>query len=343
MVGGVNLMGPDVVRKLVDAGHEVLSYHSAAHERDLPAVVRHIHGARHELERFREVFREWRPTVAVHMAAQIERQAGSFVHAFDGIAERTVAISSSDVYRAYGRINLTEPGPPDPLPLTEGSPLREKLFPYRSEPPRATDDPDAWMDEYDKIVVEGVIRSAAIPSTILRLGGVYGPRTYRYYPYLRRMLEGRPAIVLDAAWARWRGTHAYSENVADAIVLAATDERAAGRVYNAGSEETLSVAELLECIAQVAGWSGRILAVPADELPEVLREQGGLDQHFVLDTTRIRTELGYREGVDLMEALRRTVEWMRLHSPARDDRHPLLQRKTDYAAEDAVIARHAGA
>ncbi len=340
VVGGVNLMGPDVVRKLVDADHDVLSYHSAAHERELPAAVRHLHGQRDELERFRDAFREWRPTVALHMAAQTERQARSFVRAFEGLAERTVAISSSDVYRAYGRVNLTEPGPPDPLPLTEDSPLREKLYPYRSEPPRSASDPDAWMDEYDKIVVERVIRSASMPGTILRLGGVHGPRTYRYYVYVRRMVERRPAIVLDAAWAGWRGTQAYSENVADAIVLAASDERAAGRVYNVGNEEALSVAELLELIAQVAGWSGRILAVPADELPEALREHGSLDQDFVLETTRLRTELGYREHVDLRESLRRTVEWMRLHPPAPDDRHPLLQQKTDYAAEDAVIARH---
>jgi nucleoside-diphosphate-sugar epimerase len=334
-------MGPDVVRKLVDAGHEVLSYHSAAHERELPAAVKHLHGRRDELESFRYAFREWHPHVAVHMAALTERHARSFAQAFEGIAERTVVVSSSDVYLAYGRVNLTEPGPPERVPLTEESPLRQRLYPYRTDPPRAADDAEAWMDDYDKIVVERIIcSSATTPSTILRLGGVHGPRTYRYYPYLRRMLEGRPAIVLDAAWARWRGTQAYSENVADAVVLAITEERAAGRVYNVGNEEALSVHELLLRIAQVAGWSGRILALPAGELPEVLREGGGLDQDFVLETARIRTELGYRERVDLMEGLRRMVEWMRGHPPAQGDRHPLLQRPTDYVAEDEVIARH---
>lgn len=339
VVGGVNFMGPDVVRKLVDAGNEVLSYHSARHERELPLAVGHLHGERDELERHRDAFREWRPTVALHMAAQTERQARSFVRAFDGLTERTVVISSSDVYRAYGRINLTEPGPPDPLPLIEDAPLREKLYPYRTEPPRPAGDPDAWMDEYDKILVERVVQSAPMPSTILRLGGVHGPRTYRFYPYLRRMLEERPAIVLDSAWARWRGTHAYSENVADAVVLVTANERAAGRVYNVGSADALSTGEVLELIAKACGWSGRILALPADELPEPLREGGGLDQDFVLDTNRIRSELGYRERVDLVEGLHRTVEWMRLHPPAPDDRHPLLRRPTDYAAEDAVIAR----
>jgi len=344
VVGGVNFMGPDVVRKLVDAGHDVLSYHSLEHERELPAAVRHLHGQRDELERFRDALREWRPAVALHMAAATERQARSFVQTFDGIAERLVAVSSSDVYRAYGRVNLSEPGPPDPLPLSEEAPLRERPYPYRQDPPRGPDDPDAWMDHYDKILVERMMRSVAtMPGTVLRLALVHGPRSYRHYAYLRRMLEDRPAIVLDAAWSRWRATHAYSENVADAIVRAATDERAAGRVYNVGASEPLSVNEIVERMAHLVGWSGRVLSVPAEELPEVLREGGGLDQEFVLDTARVRTELGYRERVDLMEGLRRTVEWMRLHPPPQGDRHPLLQRKTDYLAEDAVIARHAGA
>ncbi len=332
-------MGPDVVRGLVDAGHEVLSYHSAAHERELPAAVEHVHGRRDELQRCRDVFERWHPAVALHMAAQTERQALSFVDALKGIVERTVIVSSSDVYRAYGRVNLTEPGPPDPLPLTEDSALRERLYSYRSDSPRSPDDPDVWMDEYDKIVVERMVSAALVPSAILRLGGVHGPRTYRYYPYVRRMFEGRPALVVDAAWASWRGTQAYSENVADAIVLATTDERAAGRVYNVGNESALSTAEILALIARAASWPGRILTLPAADLPEVLREGGGLDQHFVLDTTRIRAELGYSERVDVEEGLHRTVEWMRRHPPAPDDRHPLLQRPTDYAAEDAVISR----
>ena len=81
------------------------------------------------------------------------------------------------------------------------------------------------------------------------------------------------------------------------------------------------------------------LAAPAIRLKVTQNTLIGLDQDFVLDTTRIRTELGYRERVDLMDGLHRMVEWMRAHPPAQDDRHPLLQRPTDYSAEDAVIAR----
>ncbi len=42
-----------------------------------------------------------------------------------GLVSRVVLISSQDVYRAYGRVNRTEVGPPDALPITEDLPLRE--------------------------------------------------------------------------------------------------------------------------------------------------------------------------------------------------------------------------
>lgn len=71
--------------------------------------------------------------------------------------------------RAYGRINLTEPGPPDPVPSPKARRSGTSFNPYRKEPPRSASDPDAWMDEYDKILAERIIRSAPVPSTILRL------------------------------------------------------------------------------------------------------------------------------------------------------------------------------
>ena len=51
------------------------------------------------------------------------------VNAIRGVAERLVTVSSMDVYRAYGRIHGTEPGPLEPLPLGEEARLREHLYP----------------------------------------------------------------------------------------------------------------------------------------------------------------------------------------------------------------------
>jgi hypothetical protein len=49
------------------------------------------------------------------------------VGTFKGMTYRVVAISSQDVYLAYGRLTGLEPGPAEPVPLTEHSPLRTRL------------------------------------------------------------------------------------------------------------------------------------------------------------------------------------------------------------------------
>ena len=53
---------------------------------------------------------------------------------------------------------------------------------------------------------------------------IYGPHDYqhRVHQYLRRMDDGRPAIVVSDQMARWRWTRDYVENTAAAIALAIT-------------------------------------------------------------------------------------------------------------------------
>jgi nucleoside-diphosphate-sugar epimerase len=60
--------------------------------------------------------------------------------------------------------------------------------------------------------------------TVLHLPMVYGPGDHQYqlFPYLKRMDDGRPAILLEAMQAQWRCTRGYAENVAAAIVCVVT-------------------------------------------------------------------------------------------------------------------------
>src|SRR5262249_34733410 len=155
-----------------------------------------------------------------------EADALGFVRTFRGLARRTVVISSADVYRAYGRFLGIESGPVEPTPLTEDSPLRTALFPYRSQASGTGD----FLYHYDKIPVERVVMGEPdLPGTVLRLPMVHGPgdAQHRTASYLKRMDNGRPAIVLDEGMARWKCPRGYVEDVAAAIALAVTDDRAA--------------------------------------------------------------------------------------------------------------------
>ena len=65
---------------------------------------------------------------------------------------------------------------------------------------------------------------------------------------------------------------------------------------------------------------------------------GNYEHHILVDTTRIRAELGCQEAATLDDALQRTVEWQRTNTPEKID-----PADFDYAAEDAVLAEMGGA
>jgi nucleoside-diphosphate-sugar epimerase len=335
VIGGTGFIGPHVVRRLAGRGDDVTLFHRGRTEADLPSSVSHLFGDRADIAAFRDDFRRLAADAVLDMRSLSEADVLAVAGAVRGITRRLVAISSIDVYRAYGRLIGTESGPPDPVPLAEDSPLRERLFPYRGESARADDDPARWMDDYDKLLVERVVLGdPAMPGTILRLPMVHGPgdNQHRLFPYLKRMDDGRPAIVLSEGMAAWHAPRGYVENVADAIVLALSDEQAAGRVYNVGEPDALSEADWVRAIGQEAGWRGEVMTFPAAKLPASL--QNGLDvaQSLIADTTRIRDELGYTERIPRTEALRRTIAWERANPPS-----PIDPAAFDYAAEDELI------
>ncbi len=338
VIGGTNFMGPLVVRSLSQQGHEITVFHRGQTQADLPKGVREILGDRRPIANSAAELQHLAPEVVLDMIPAIEQDAREIMSVFTGVARRVVAISSQDVYRAFGRVNGKESGPVDTVPITEDSPLRESLYPYRGETPREQDDPRRWQDDYDKILVERVVMNdPELPGTVLRLPMVYGPGDYqhRLFNYLKHMDDNRPAILMDEAEARWRCIHGYVENVADAIALAVTGERAAGRIYNVGEPFTFTMAEWVDKIGQTAGWQGRVVLVPRGRLPEPLRWGINAEQDIVVDSSRIRMELGYEERVSLDEALKRTIAWERANPPKEID-----PKEFDYAVEDAFLALH---
>lgn len=58
-----------------------------------------------------------------------------------------------------------------------------------------------------------------------------------------------------------------------------------------------------------AGWTGEVVQVPAERLPEHLRQPFDFRYELATATARIREELSYGEPVGREEALKRTVEW----------------------------------
>ena len=345
IIGGTNFIGPYVVSNLVESGHEVTVFHRGNTENDIPENVRHLHGDRRDLKGWSFEFKRLRPEVVIDMYLMKAADATLLMDTFKGIASRVVAISSMDVYQAYGRLLRIESGPAQPNPLKEDSPLRSVLYPYRGRD-KGNQDTEARRSrarqgnqsldlvEYDKVPVEQIVMAEPdLPATVLRLPCVYGPGDYqhRLFQYLKRMDDGRPAILLNGDMHDWRWTRGYVENVADAIALAADDPLSAGHIYNVGEAEALTEADWVRAIGRAVGWNGEVIAVSPDLLPY---PQPNYDwaNHLWADTGRIRQELNFKERVSFEHGLLKTATWERENPPSNID-----PTQFDYAAEDAVL------
>ena len=338
VIGGTVFIGPSVVRQLAQSGHEVAVFHRGENEIELPASVRHIHADRARIADSRADIAAFAPDVVVDMRAMTEADAKGVVQAIRGIAKRYVVISSMDVYRAYGRLHGSEPGPALTPPFDEDAPLREKLYVYREHAPVGVAQRPAWLDDYDKILVERVaLGDRELAGSVVRFPMVHGERDgqRRFYAVWKRIADGRRAILLSNGFAGFRSSRTHVDNAAHAVALVATDDRAAGRIYNVGEPDALAFGEWATRVAKHMNWGGQLVIRSSDEMPTHLRDEreDQWEHHLVADTSRIRRELGYREVVSRGEGLRRTLAWY-TEVPAPS---PKTAGNLDYEAEDAAL------
>lgn len=283
VIGGTGFIGSQIVRQIASGGHTVAIYQRGRTSAVLPENVYRITDPLSvmPLRRFPIELFKFEPDAVVHTIAMGSPDARAFVEAFSGRTGRVVLLSSGDVYRAYGRFIGIEPGPIEQGLLSENAPLRTVLFPYRKQ----ASSPESLEFWYEKILAEqAILSNPSLPGTILRLPKVYGPggnedlatvHRYRHQP-------------------NWRWTHAYVENVAFAVSLAVTHPLAERRVYNVGEQYAPTIAERLE-------W------MPPSTIEPDHNSTFNFAQDLAYDTSRIRTELGYREVVPEKDALLRTL------------------------------------
>ncbi|MEP9347437.1 NAD-dependent epimerase/dehydratase family protein [Xanthobacter sp. KR7-225] len=278
LIGGTRFIGAHVARRLHDMGAEIVAFHRGSSSNPILPDIEHVLDpkAEYPVTDFPDrLQRDW--DVVVHMVAMGKADGEAAVRAFRGRTGRLVLVSSCDVYRAYGRLTKMEPGSPDPVPLKEDAPLRSVLYPYRGMEAQL----GAFAHEYDKVLAEQAVRSAAdLDWTILRLPKVYGPQD-----------NADLATVYGFADApEWRWTHGYVENVAAGIATATTHSAARNAIFNVGEAVTPTMGERLALLPErPGGWP---------QLPHF-----DYGQPLVLDTRRIRRELGHVDVIDESSAM----------------------------------------
>jgi nucleoside-diphosphate-sugar epimerase len=338
LIGGNGFIGRSLADVLYRNGHQVGVFHRGTTALPPSLHLEEIRGDRNQLPDSAHDLKRFAPEVVIDLVMSSGRQAEELMNTFRGATGRVVMLSSIDVYRAIGISHGTEMGPLQELPLTEESELRCNLHPYSPDSMRMLRQIFSWAtDDYDKIPAERVVMNdPGLPGTVLRLPMVYGPGDplHRFYPVVKRIADGRLHIIFGDMQAAWRSPRGYVGNVAAAIALAATDSRAAGRIYNICEETAFSELEWAKQIAAAMRWQGEFVALPMERTPRHLLQPGNYAQHWTATSTRIRRELGYAEPVTIEEAIRQTIVWEKENPPTL----PIAQ--FDYAAEDAALAVH---
>jgi nucleoside-diphosphate-sugar epimerase len=325
VLGGTGFLGTHVVRASVERGATVCVFHRGESEAELPDATAHVHGEFASFSDFVPELRAFSPQVILDVVPFHAKDGHGVTH-FVGVADRAVVVTSGDVYRAFARLWGSEPGPREAVPLTEDSALREQPSPDLA--------PEI---DYDNIEVErAVSRMGSLQTTVLRLPALFGPSDpfHRLFRYLKRMDDGRPAIILDERVAGWRFSRGYIVNVAAAVALATMSQRAAGRTYNVGPLRADTEVQWVRQIAGAHGWSGQILVAASEMLPAHPRPQFNTEQDLVLDSTRLRNELSYSEPVTLDDALADTIAWEGRNPPSE----LAAPNMFDYEAEDEMLA-----
>ena len=318
VVGGTGPTGPYIVNALLADGYEVVIYHSGAHEVDFDGMVEHRHGDARDPDNIAATLGEERWDVAVCTSGRLRALAEHLA----GKVDRLVGITGQPVYAGS-----TRPTPRGklPLPVPEDAQRQSDAEGYIG---RVAVGEDQLFEQHANGDFEAVI---------VRYPGIFGPRAPMNHEWavVRRIIDKRPFMLMphDGTSYFQRG---YAENVGRLVYLTATRPEAAGEAFNAGDERVLSSRHVAVVIADELDSEIELLGVPAELCRGVypLAEKSSI----VLDMSKARELLGYRDVVDVETATRLTARWLIDNPPDEEDLRPGGHGRFDYEREDRIAA-----
>lgn len=325
IIGGTGPTGPFIVEGLVARGYRPVILHRGTHEVEFLNDFEHLHADPHFEDSVRGVLGERKFDLVIASYGRLRL----LVEILAGHTERLITIGGT----VYKRQQWSQPA--DETATREVS---HKLVSRVQETEEAI-----FARHHD----------GTFKITHLRYPNLYGPRQLapREWSVIRRILDGRNTIpVMDGGLTL--ESRAYVENAAQAV-LRITDQpdRSAGQIYHVADAVTPTDGERALAIAQAMDAEIKLVNYPREAgRPAYFWGGGrnleymGLDgppptHHKLLDSSRIRSELGFTDLVGFDEAIRRTVTYYREHPlVVGSDEENRIGDPFDYAAEDRFAA-----
>lgn len=311
VLGGTGFIGTAVVRRLLLRGLQPLVIARGLHPINLPSGALFEAADRIDGERLAALFDSQKIKTVIDIFALGMLNTAPVLRALGDQGRRYLLLSSVDVYANYGGLLRRERPQVQLAPARESDPLRTFRYPYRGNFRRPKGVDDALLDDYDKITIEeAALAAAGFSTTIIRAPMIFGPgdKQHRFGWAINAVKRGA-TIRLDERAAGGLNSYGYVTDVAEAIVLAALSPQAAGQIYNVGQDFVRSPSAWLQRFAGLMDRAVAIEIVPPEAKGLLWERAEASDPRYplTLDTNRIRTELGFVEPTDEVEALRMTI------------------------------------
>jgi UDP-glucose 4-epimerase len=168
----------------------------------------------------------------------------------------------------------------------------------------------------DEFLALAYWKERKLPVIVVRLFNTVGPRqTGRYGmvipTFVQQALAGRPITVFgDGRQSRSFG---YVGDVVRGMSALVNEPRAVGDVFNLGTPEEITIAELAGKVRRLTGDRSEIVLIPYDQAYEAGFEDM---PRRVPDIGKIRALIGYEPEVSLDEILAKVVEYFQRNAGA---------------------------
>jgi UDP-glucose 4-epimerase len=299
VTGGGGFIGSNLVRALLDAGHDVrvldnFSTGNRANLNDLGVEV--VEGELRSYERVHNAVRG--VEVVFHLGAlgsvprsvqdpltssavNIEGTLNVLLAARDEGVRRVVYSSSSSVYGTRRELPVTEDQPPDPL------------SPYGVAKLAA----ERYCVSFSRVY-------ESFEAVVVRYFNVFGPRQSPLSQYaaviplfITAIHSDRP-IRIDGDGGQ-RRDFTYVSNVVEGTMLAADADAVSGRIFNVAASSPVSVNDVADTIGRILGKEVTKTHAPP---------RAGDIRDSWADITAARDALAWEPSVGLEEGLQRTIE-----------------------------------
>ena len=264
-----------------------------------PAAPFHFHqyDLNHDLTEIMDVIHDFRPEYVVNFAAQsmVAESWQNPEHWFQTNVTATIKLHDQlrkcPFLKKYVHIST-----PEVYGTCEG--LVSETTHYRPSTPYAVSRAAADMS------LMTLFNVYDFPVVFTRAANVYGPgqQLYRIIPRaILYFLTGR-TLELHGGGTSVR-SFIHIRDVADATLRIA-QQAPPGEIYHISTTRNISIRSLVEFIAQQ-------LRIDFDSRVRIVGERPGKDAAYLLDSSKLRNALDWRDRISLEQGIEETIAWVR--------------------------------